>query len=421
MAGSCKKTEGCVIAQAGVQRKRGCEAPGILGIEAEAADALRKGAVSGASGIDGGTVRIGIQRRASREHTGSRYIEAGILRIGEDCFEAAGKRAAKNRFVDEIDAEADGVGTGGAGNVVAELIFLLVAVDGKGGDGGGELVVAESFEAGSGEETECEGKIEGFADGRVARFCVMEATGLEGEGAEPRRRELKLVVEKDVVVVGSRGGAGRGQSPLLEEIVAGVIAVERAAHEPLRARGLLPIETAGKERVEERHGHGCWNGANGSDVRKIAGGGELGKRAEFGERLGTIGDAGVFVDVFVGSEEPEFASLHWAAEGGDGVLAREGLLGIGFGIIERIPRVQILSAIVVGQAAMPVVSAAACGENDAAAVGARSIRAKLRGTHDKFLHRFGREILEEAADVIVVVVAAVNGEVDVEPRAAAER
>ena len=137
--------------------------------------------------------------------------------------------------MDEIGAEADGVGTGSAGNVVAELIFLLVAVDGKGGDGGGELIVAESFEAGSGQKTDGEGEIEGFADGRVARFCVMEATGFEGEGAEPRRRELKLVVEKDIVVIGSRGGAGRGQSPLLEEIVAGVIAIERAADEPLRA------------------------------------------------------------------------------------------------------------------------------------------------------------------------------------------
>src|SRR5207245_5061356 len=131
--------------------------------------------------------------------------------IGEDCFEAAGKRAAKERFVDEIDAEADGVGTGSAGNVVAELIFLLVAVDGKGGDGGGELIVAESFEAGSGQKTHGKGEIEGFADGRVARFCVMEATGFEGEGAEPGGRELKLVVEEDGVISRSRGVAGRGQ------------------------------------------------------------------------------------------------------------------------------------------------------------------------------------------------------------------
>src|SRR6266481_235162 len=66
MAGSCEETEGCVITQADVQRKRGFDAPGIFGIEAEAADALRKGAVSGAGGVNGGTVRIGIQRRASR-------------------------------------------------------------------------------------------------------------------------------------------------------------------------------------------------------------------------------------------------------------------------------------------------------------------------------------------------------------------
>src|SRR5260370_36675720 len=114
------------------------------------------------------------------------------MRIGEDCFEVAGKRDAKNRFVNEIDAEADGVGTGGAGNVVAELIFLLVALDGKGGDGGGELIVAESFEAGSSQKTDGEGEIEGFADGRVARFWVMEATGFEGEGALARERGLQM-------------------------------------------------------------------------------------------------------------------------------------------------------------------------------------------------------------------------------------
>src|SRR6266481_7941579 len=64
--GSCEKTEGCVVAQAGVQRKRWFDAPGILGVETEAADAVRKGAVSGAGGVNGGTVRIGSHRIVSR-------------------------------------------------------------------------------------------------------------------------------------------------------------------------------------------------------------------------------------------------------------------------------------------------------------------------------------------------------------------
>ena len=45
----------------------------------------------------------------------------------------------------------------------------------------------------------------------------------------------------------------------------------------------------------------------------------------------------------------------------------------------------------------------------------------MRGTHDKFLHGFGRIILQEAADEIVVVVSAVHGKIDVEAGAAAER
>ena len=52
--------------------------------------------------------------------------------------------------MNEIDAEAQGMSAAGMREVVAELIFLLVARDGKRGDRGGELVVAKGFAAGGG-------------------------------------------------------------------------------------------------------------------------------------------------------------------------------------------------------------------------------------------------------------------------------
>ena len=64
-------------------------------------------------------------------------------------FRVARQRAAQHRFVDEIDAESRGVAAGGVRDVVAELIFFLVAQHGKRGDGRDELIVAESFEAGN--------------------------------------------------------------------------------------------------------------------------------------------------------------------------------------------------------------------------------------------------------------------------------
>ena len=138
-------------------------------------------------------------------------------------------------------------------------------------------------------------------------------------------------------------------------------------------------------------------------------------------RVGAVGDAGVFVDVFVGSEEPELVAFERTAESADSVLSCERLLGIGIGIIERVARVEIFSAIVVRGAAVPLVRTTACGENDAAAVGAGSFRAKLGGTDHELLHGFGRIVLQESADEVIVVIATIHGEINVEAGAAAER
>ena len=49
--------------------------------------------------------------------------------------------------MDEIEAVSECVRATRMRNVVAKLIFLLVALDGKRGDGGDELIVAERFQA----------------------------------------------------------------------------------------------------------------------------------------------------------------------------------------------------------------------------------------------------------------------------------
>ena len=125
-------------------------------------------------------------------------------------------------------------------------------------------------------------------------------------------------------------------------------------------------------------------------------------------RVGAVGNTGVFGDEFVASEEPQLVAFESTADGADSVLARERLLGIGIGIIERVARVEIFPAIVVRGAAVQLVRTAAGGKNDAAAVGVGSFRAELRGADDELLHGFGRIVLQKAADEVVVVIATIH-------------
>ncbi len=103
----------------------------------------------------------------------------------DQSFRVACQRAAQHGFVDEIDAEARGVLADGVSNVVAELVFLLVAQNWERGDGGDELIVTESFEAGNGAVGGAEGKGERVAQIAVARLGVMQRAGFEYERAQP--------------------------------------------------------------------------------------------------------------------------------------------------------------------------------------------------------------------------------------------
>lgn len=227
--GGGEQAEGGVVAESGVDSKSGGSPPTVFGIETEAAERLRKGAIAGfgviASSIgksSASAIVIGDELRWIGQ------IESRILSELDEVFGGGSERAAKNRFVNEVYAEADGVAPGRAENVVSELVFLLIANDGERGNFRGELIVTESFETGGGVKIRAERKSKRKAEVGVAIFGVMEMAGFKSERAKPVGREAILLAEKNIEVIGSAGGTGGRKSSLLYKIVLSVIAIKRA-------------------------------------------------------------------------------------------------------------------------------------------------------------------------------------------------
>src|SRR5579864_8507435 len=98
-------------------------------------------------------------------------------------FFIAGERPAQYRFMDEIHSELEGMIAGDVPQVIAELIFLLVAQRRKERDWRGELIIAISLEAGDGERRGAEGKGKCEAKRRVAHLCEMQQARVEHERA----------------------------------------------------------------------------------------------------------------------------------------------------------------------------------------------------------------------------------------------
>jgi len=185
-ARSDEEAKGSVVAEACVDREGGRDVPRVFGVEAEATERLCKGAIAGGSvgasciwKSGGGAIVVGGELR------GISQIERGIFGELDEMFSGGSESAAKNRFVDEIYAEAKDVPAGSVRDIVAELIFLLIACDGESSDDGGELIVAEGFESGSGVKICAERKGEGESEIGVAILDVMEIAGFESERARP--------------------------------------------------------------------------------------------------------------------------------------------------------------------------------------------------------------------------------------------
>ena len=161
-AGSDEESECGVVAKPSVQGEGWRDAPGVFGVKSEAAKTLREPAVAGfrvvASCIRkrcGGAIVVGDELRGIQD------IEGRILGELHEVFCRGCQRAAKDGFVDEIDAEAKCVAAGGVKDVITELIFLLIADSEKGGNFSSKLIVAERFEAGSSVKIRAEGKSQG--------------------------------------------------------------------------------------------------------------------------------------------------------------------------------------------------------------------------------------------------------------------
>src|SRR5271165_3178958 len=76
-------------------------------------------------------------------------IVAWILWRSVQAFWRSSQSATEHRFMDEINPEARSVPAGGVGDVVAKLIFFLIAQNGKRRDGRNEQIVAVRFVSGN--------------------------------------------------------------------------------------------------------------------------------------------------------------------------------------------------------------------------------------------------------------------------------
>src|SRR6202023_143607 len=140
-------------------------------------------------------------------------------------------------------------------DVVANLIFLLVAQDGKRGDRGDELIVAKSFAPRDGAGGGTKWKSQRKTQVRIARFGQVQSAGVENERPQPRSAEGELIAESQVhgVIVGGR--ACQGERALLDQSVVRRVTVCRGAKEPLRAWRWRPVKAHQAKIVAEWHGH----------------------------------------------------------------------------------------------------------------------------------------------------------------------
>ena len=156
--------------------------------------------------------------------------------------------------MNEVNSEFKSVTARNVAQVVAELVFLLIAQVGEKSDGRGELVVAERFEAGDGQRRYAERKLQGKTEIGVARLGEMQQAGVEDQSAEPCGTESISIAERRVPVVVVRDQSGGGQGCLLHQGIVRQVAVFRCAQEPLRLRRFGPVKTHRADVVAERDG-----------------------------------------------------------------------------------------------------------------------------------------------------------------------
>src|ERR1700722_2288392 len=138
-------------------------APGILSVKSEALHILRKGAIASRSesATDarrriGRRIALRARRRVvKRQRSGgaptvrsrSTDVAIGIERICSELLRRSRECAAEDRFVNKINSEFQRVASRDVAEIVAHLVFILIAQVGEKRNGSVELIVAKSFEA----------------------------------------------------------------------------------------------------------------------------------------------------------------------------------------------------------------------------------------------------------------------------------
>src|ERR1700674_5604823 len=137
-------------------------APRILSVKSESLNILREAAVARGSKVAARSIRWSPRSTlwAEVELAGVAgiCIVVRVVDVLNEGLVRGRERPAQHRLMDEVHAELERMITGSPAQVVAHLVFVLIAQRRKQSDRGGELVVAESFKAGDGQRGRTEGK-----------------------------------------------------------------------------------------------------------------------------------------------------------------------------------------------------------------------------------------------------------------------
>src|SRR5580700_3833080 len=162
--------------------------PRVLGVESQPLHVLRKGAVARRSITAAGAVRSRYAEtlwNEGSEHPRVLYIIDGVIDVLSKSLRRRRKRSTEHGFVDEVQSKLERMASRGVAQVVADLVFALIAQVGEKSDGSGELVVAKSFEAGNRERCGAEGKRQREAQIGVPRLREMQQAGAENQIPQP--------------------------------------------------------------------------------------------------------------------------------------------------------------------------------------------------------------------------------------------
>src|SRR5215472_7547714 len=136
--------------------------------------------------------------------------------------------------MDEVDAKLRSMRADRAGDIILELILLLVAQYRKGGDRRNELVVTVGLETADRLRGRAEWESQREAEIPIALRRGVQIALIEGERSQPIGTERILVADHRAPVVVMGRGAGGRQGCLLDKSIVGCVVVHRRAQEPMR-------------------------------------------------------------------------------------------------------------------------------------------------------------------------------------------